>query len=38
MDLFLRMMQFWDIPHEKIMYAIDLFSKYAIPYFKKKDV
>jgi hypothetical protein len=29
-------MQFWDIPHEKTMHAIDLFGKYVIPYFKKK--
>ena len=36
LDLFLCMMQFWDIPHEKTMHAIDLFGKYVIPYFKKK--
>jgi alkanesulfonate monooxygenase SsuD/methylene tetrahydromethanopterin reductase-like flavin-dependent oxidoreductase (luciferase family) len=38
LDLFLCMMQFWDIPHEKTMHAIDLFGKYVIPYFKKKYV
>lgn len=36
LDLFLCMMQFWDIPHEKTMHAIDLYGKYVIPYFKKK--
>jgi alkanesulfonate monooxygenase SsuD/methylene tetrahydromethanopterin reductase-like flavin-dependent oxidoreductase (luciferase family) len=36
LDLFLCMMQFWPIPHEQTMHAIDLFGKHVIPYFKKK--
>jgi hypothetical protein len=28
------MMQFWSIPHEKTMHAIDLFGKYVIPHFR----
>ena len=35
LDLFLCMMQFWSIPHEKTMHAIDLFGKYVLPHFKK---
>ena len=34
LDLFLAMMQFWSIPHEKTMHAIDLFGRYVIPHFK----
>jgi alkanesulfonate monooxygenase SsuD/methylene tetrahydromethanopterin reductase-like flavin-dependent oxidoreductase (luciferase family) len=33
LDQFLAMMQFWAIPHEKTMHAIDLFGKYVIPHF-----
>jgi alkanesulfonate monooxygenase SsuD/methylene tetrahydromethanopterin reductase-like flavin-dependent oxidoreductase (luciferase family) len=33
LDQFLAMMQFWSIPHEKTMHAIDLFGKYVIPHF-----
>ncbi len=35
LDQFLAMMQFWSIPHEKTMHAIDLFGKYVIPHFRK---
>jgi alkanesulfonate monooxygenase SsuD/methylene tetrahydromethanopterin reductase-like flavin-dependent oxidoreductase (luciferase family) len=34
LDQFLAMMQFWAIPHEKTMHAIDLFGKYIIPHFR----
>ena len=34
LDLFLAMMQFWSIPHETTMHAIDLFGRYVIPHFK----
>ena len=34
LDQFLAMMQFWAIPHEKTMHAIDLFGKYVIPHFR----
>ena len=34
LDLFLAMMQFWGIPHQKTMHAIELFGKYVIPHFK----
>ena len=36
LDLFLCMMQFWDIPHEKTMHAIDLFGKHVIPLLEEK--
>jgi alkanesulfonate monooxygenase SsuD/methylene tetrahydromethanopterin reductase-like flavin-dependent oxidoreductase (luciferase family) len=36
LDLFLCMMQFWSIPHEQTMYAIDLFGRYVIPHFKTR--
>ena len=36
LDLFLCMMQFGALPHEKTVHAIDLFGKYVILYFKKK--
>jgi hypothetical protein len=29
------MMQFWSIPHEKTMHAIELFGKYVIPHFRQ---
>jgi len=32
---FLAMMQFWSIPHEKTMHAIELFGKYVIPHFRQ---
>jgi alkanesulfonate monooxygenase SsuD/methylene tetrahydromethanopterin reductase-like flavin-dependent oxidoreductase (luciferase family) len=35
LDQFLAMMQFWAIPHQKTMHAIDLFGKYVIPHFRK---
>ncbi len=35
LDLFLCMMQFWALPHEKTMHAIKLFGKYVLPHFKK---
>ena len=35
LDLFLCMMQFWALPHEKTMHAIDLFGKHVLPHFKK---
>jgi alkanesulfonate monooxygenase SsuD/methylene tetrahydromethanopterin reductase-like flavin-dependent oxidoreductase (luciferase family) len=35
LDQFLAMMQFWAIPHEKTMHAIDLFGKYVIPHFRE---
>ena len=35
LDLFLCMMQFWALPHEKTMHAIDLFGKYVLPHFKR---
>ncbi len=35
LDTFLCMMQFWSIPHEKTMHAIDLFGKHVLPHFKK---
>ena len=34
LDLFLCMMQFWPIPHEKTIRAIKLFGKYVLPYFR----
>jgi hypothetical protein len=34
LDQFLAMMQFWAIPHERTMHAIDLFGKYVIPHFR----
>jgi alkanesulfonate monooxygenase SsuD/methylene tetrahydromethanopterin reductase-like flavin-dependent oxidoreductase (luciferase family) len=34
LDQFLAMMQFWAIPHEKTMHAIELFGKYVIPHFR----
>jgi alkanesulfonate monooxygenase SsuD/methylene tetrahydromethanopterin reductase-like flavin-dependent oxidoreductase (luciferase family) len=34
LDQFLAMMQFWAIPHEKTMHAIDLFGKHVIPHFR----
>jgi alkanesulfonate monooxygenase SsuD/methylene tetrahydromethanopterin reductase-like flavin-dependent oxidoreductase (luciferase family) len=34
LDQFLAMMQFWAIPHQKTMHAIDLFGKYVIPHFR----
>ncbi len=34
LDLFLCMMQFWALPHEKTMHAIDLFGKHVLPHFK----
>jgi alkanesulfonate monooxygenase SsuD/methylene tetrahydromethanopterin reductase-like flavin-dependent oxidoreductase (luciferase family) len=34
LDQFLAMMQFWSIPHEKTMHAIELFGKYVIPHFR----
>jgi alkanesulfonate monooxygenase SsuD/methylene tetrahydromethanopterin reductase-like flavin-dependent oxidoreductase (luciferase family) len=37
LDQFLAMMQFWGIPHEKTMHAIDLFGKYVIPHFRKVE-
>jgi alkanesulfonate monooxygenase SsuD/methylene tetrahydromethanopterin reductase-like flavin-dependent oxidoreductase (luciferase family) len=36
LDLFLCMMQFWSIPHEQTMHAIDLFGRYVIPHFKTR--
>jgi alkanesulfonate monooxygenase SsuD/methylene tetrahydromethanopterin reductase-like flavin-dependent oxidoreductase (luciferase family) len=35
LDQFLAMMQFWSIPHEKTMHAIELFGKYVIPHFRQ---
>ncbi len=35
LDQFLAMMQFWSIPHEKTMHAIDLFGKHVISHFQK---
>lgn len=35
LDLFLCMMQFWSIPHDRTMHAIDLFGKHVIPHFKR---
>jgi len=35
LDQFLAMMQFWAIPHEKTMHAIELFGKHVIPHFSK---
>ncbi len=35
LDQFLAMMQFWAIPHEKTMHAIELFGKHVIPHFRK---
>ncbi len=35
LDTFLCMMQFWSIPHEKTMHAIDLFGEHVLPHFKK---
>ncbi len=35
LDQFLARMQFWSIPHEKTMHAIELFGKYVIPHFRK---
>jgi alkanesulfonate monooxygenase SsuD/methylene tetrahydromethanopterin reductase-like flavin-dependent oxidoreductase (luciferase family) len=37
LDQFLAMMQFWSIPHEKTMHSIDLFGKYVIPHFQKRQ-
>jgi alkanesulfonate monooxygenase SsuD/methylene tetrahydromethanopterin reductase-like flavin-dependent oxidoreductase (luciferase family) len=34
LDLFLCMMQFWPIPHERTMRAIELFGRHVIPHFK----
>jgi alkanesulfonate monooxygenase SsuD/methylene tetrahydromethanopterin reductase-like flavin-dependent oxidoreductase (luciferase family) len=34
LDHFMAMMQFWSIPHEKTMHAIELFGKYVIPHFR----
>ena len=34
LDLFLCLMQFWPIPHEKTIRAIKLFGKYVLPYFR----
>jgi hypothetical protein len=28
------MMQFWAIPHDRTMHAIDLFGKHVIPHFR----
>jgi len=28
------MMQFWAIPHERTMHAIELFGKHVIPHFR----
>jgi alkanesulfonate monooxygenase SsuD/methylene tetrahydromethanopterin reductase-like flavin-dependent oxidoreductase (luciferase family) len=33
LDTFLCMMQFWSIPHEKTMHAIDLFGRHVLPHF-----
>jgi alkanesulfonate monooxygenase SsuD/methylene tetrahydromethanopterin reductase-like flavin-dependent oxidoreductase (luciferase family) len=35
LDQFLAMMQFWSIPHEKTMHAIELFGKYIIPQIRQ---
>ncbi|MEW6299566.1 MAG: LLM class flavin-dependent oxidoreductase, partial [Thermodesulfobacteriota bacterium] len=35
LDHFMAMMQFWAIPHEKTMHAIELFGKYVIPHFRQ---
>lgn len=35
LDLFLCMMQFWAIPHEKTLHAINLFGKHVVPHFKR---
>ena len=35
LDLFMCMMQFWAIPHEKTMHAIKLFGKHVLPYFQR---
>jgi hypothetical protein len=37
LDQLLAMMQFWLIPHEKTMHAIDLFGKYVIPHFRDRQ-
>jgi len=37
LDQFLAMMQFWSIPHEKTMHAIDLFGKYVNPHFARQN-
>jgi alkanesulfonate monooxygenase SsuD/methylene tetrahydromethanopterin reductase-like flavin-dependent oxidoreductase (luciferase family) len=37
LDQFLAMMQFWAIPHEKTMHAIELFGKYVIPHFRGSE-
>jgi alkanesulfonate monooxygenase SsuD/methylene tetrahydromethanopterin reductase-like flavin-dependent oxidoreductase (luciferase family) len=34
LDQFLAMMQFWAIPHDKTMHAIELFGKHVIPHFR----
>jgi alkanesulfonate monooxygenase SsuD/methylene tetrahydromethanopterin reductase-like flavin-dependent oxidoreductase (luciferase family) len=34
LDQFLAMMQFWAIPHERTMHAIELFGKHVIPHFR----
>jgi alkanesulfonate monooxygenase SsuD/methylene tetrahydromethanopterin reductase-like flavin-dependent oxidoreductase (luciferase family) len=34
LDQFLAMMQFWSIPHDRTMHAIDLFGKHVIPHFR----
>jgi alkanesulfonate monooxygenase SsuD/methylene tetrahydromethanopterin reductase-like flavin-dependent oxidoreductase (luciferase family) len=35
LDQFLAMLQFWSIPHEKTMHAIELFGRYVIPHFRQ---
>jgi hypothetical protein len=37
LDQLLCMMQFWAIPHEKTMRAIDLWGKNVIPHFAKRS-
>lgn len=36
LDKLLCMMQFWSLPHEKTMRAIELFGKYVIPHFSDR--
>ena len=37
LDQFLAMMQFWSIPHDRTMHAIDLFGKHVIPHFRPES-
>ncbi|HEX4210961.1 MAG TPA: LLM class flavin-dependent oxidoreductase [Candidatus Binataceae bacterium] len=37
LDQLLCMMQFWAIPHDKTMQAIDLWGKHVIPHFSKRS-